>query len=162
MDTVAMAQLSDVYYAALTMPGEDDEIEAAPVARALSAGVCYCCKTAMVRGRNGALHIAWRHVYPGDMRDIAFVTSHDDGRTFGAPVRVHEDKWSVKGCPDDGPALAADARGSVHVVWPTMVLGKETATKTIVCRAGRPAGARTCPSPAGDRDTWRSRRRGVG
>jgi len=38
-----------------------------------------------------------------------------------APVRVSEDRWSIAGCPDDGPALAIDGRDRVHVVWPTVV-----------------------------------------
>ena len=131
MDSVAMAQLSDVYFASFTMPGSDLAMTSAPVARAISSGVCYCCKTALAHGAAGTVYLAWRHVYPGDIRDIAFVTSHDGGRTFSAPVRVHEDGWAIKGCPDDGPAMVADRRGRVHIVWPTMIAGTETATKTI-------------------------------
>jgi hypothetical protein len=122
MDTVAMAQLSDLYFASLA----SDEPP-----RALTAGVCYCCKTAMAHGPDGVIHLAWRHVYEGDMRDIAFTTSRDRGRTFGAPVRVHEDAWSIKGCPDDGPAMTVDAEGRVHLVWPTMVVGQTVATKIV-------------------------------
>lgn len=112
VDTVAMAQRSDLYFAG----GTDD---AAP--RALTAGVCYCCKTAMVHGADGAIHLAWRHVYPDNMRDIAFTTSRDGGRTFSEPVRVSEDEWSIAGCPDDGPSMTVDTAGRVHVVWPTVV-----------------------------------------
>jgi hypothetical protein len=120
LDTVAMAQQSDLYFAA----GPDD-----PSPKALAAGVCYCCKTAMAHGSDGAIHIAWRHVYPGDMRDIALTTSRDGGRTFGAPVRVSEDRWSIAGCPDDGPSMAVDDAGRVHVVWPTVVTGSDSSTR---------------------------------
>ena len=62
---------------------------------------------------------AWRHVYPGNIRDIAFSRAAD-GRTFSPPVRVSSDKWQLDGCPDDGPAIALDAANVTHIVWPTM------------------------------------------
>ena len=45
------------------------------------------------------------------------------GRTFSAPVRVSEDQWEIHGCPDDGPAMTVDKRGTVHVIWPTVIGG---------------------------------------
>lgn len=114
-DGVAMAQGSGLFYASLSS-------KAAPE-RQLTAGVCYCCKTALAAGPGGRLYAAWRHVYPGSFRDMAFTMSRDGGRTFSPPVRVSEDGWSINGCPDDGPALALDARGGVHVIWPTVLDG---------------------------------------
>ena len=96
---------------------------AADLERKLTAGTCYCCKTALVTGRDDALYAAWRHVYPGNLRDIAFSVSRDRGRTFSAPVRVSEDDWEIHGCPDDGPAMTVDKRGTVHVIWPTVIGG---------------------------------------
>ncbi|MEO7271204.1 MAG: hypothetical protein ABI211_04280, partial [Vicinamibacterales bacterium] len=32
-----------------------------------------------------------------------------------------EDGWKLNACPDDGPAMAIDKSGRLHVVWPTMV-----------------------------------------
>ena len=49
--------------------------------------------------------------------------SHDGGRTFSPPARVSEDNWVLDGCPENGPSLAVDAGGRVHVVWPTLVPG---------------------------------------
>jgi hypothetical protein len=120
-DGAAMAQRSDLYFASLD--------GGAP--RAITPGVCYCCKTAIAHGPGEAVHLAWRHVYPGDMRDIAFASSSDGGRTFGQPIRVAEDRWSVAGCPDDGPSMAVDRAGRIHVVWPTMVTEGDVATKTL-------------------------------
>ena len=111
-DGLAMAQKSSLYFTAL-----DGSI--AP--RAIDAGVCYCCKTSVVVGRDGAIYAAWRQVYPGNIRDIAFTVSRDGGRSFADPVRVSEDRWVLEGCPDDGPALAVDAGNRVHAVWPTLV-----------------------------------------
>ena len=116
-DSVAQARKSGLYYASAS--------GASPVERELAKGVCYCCKTSLVVGPTGELFAAWRHVYEGDLRDMAFTVSRDGGRTFTEPIRVSEDKWAIKGCPDDGPAMAVDDRGTVHIVWPTMIDGAE-------------------------------------
>ena len=111
-DGVAMAQRSKLFFGSL---------DGAIAPRAITGGVCYCCKTALAVGPDGAIHAAWRHVYPGNIRDIAFTVSRDGGATFSAPVRVSEDRWQLEGCPDDGPAIAIDRANRVHVVWPTLV-----------------------------------------
>jgi hypothetical protein len=107
-------QQSKIYFAAL-----DGSI--AP--HAITAGVCYCCKTALAAEPDGSVYAAWRHVYPGNLRDIAFSRSQDGGRTFTPPIRVSEDHWMLDGCPDDGPAMVVDAKHRVHIVWPTLVQG---------------------------------------
>jgi hypothetical protein len=114
-DGSAMAQKSSLYYGSLsgTTPRE----------RRITPGVCYCCKTALLAGANGSLYAAWRHVYPGDLRDMAFTMSRDGGQSFAPIARVSEDHWAINGCPDDGPAMALDARNAVHIVWPTVVGG---------------------------------------
>lgn len=114
-DGVAMAQRSGLYYASVA------GIRASE--RELARGVCYCCKTALAAGPDGTLFAAWRHVYPGNVRDMALTLSRDRGRTFSAPARVSEDQWAINGCPDDGPAIAVDARGTAHLVWPTVIDG---------------------------------------
>jgi len=110
---VTMAQKSALYYA-----GAEGE-------REITKGVCYCCKTAMAAGNDGTLYAAWRQVYPGNIRDIAFTLSRDGGRTFAPPVRVSDDEWQLEGCPDDGPALAVDGRRMAHIVWPTVTASPE-------------------------------------
>lgn len=107
-DGVAMAQKSGLYY---SNGGRE---------RPLTHGVCYCCKTA-VAAHGGRLFLAWRHVYPGSLRDIAFMTSATGAAVFAEPVRVSQDQWQLDGCPDDGPAVAVESGGLVHVVWPTLV-----------------------------------------
>jgi hypothetical protein len=118
-DGAERAQRSKLFFASLEDPAG---------AREITGGVCYCCKTALAAGANGGIYAAWRHVYPGNLRDIAFAMSRDGGRTFGPPVRISEDKWQIEGCPENGPALAVDAAGRIHVVWPTLVreAGRET------------------------------------
>ena len=113
-DGVAMAQQSALYMATIGDPSSP---------RILTRGVCYCCKTALVTGPDGAVYVAWRHVYPGNLRDVAFAMSRDGGRTFSSPLRVSEDRWQLDGCPDDGPSMARAADGRLHIVWPTLVSG---------------------------------------
>ena len=111
-DAVARAQLSGLYMASGSGP-----------AREIARGVCYCCKTSMASGPGGVVVASWRHVFDGNLRDIAFVLSRDGGRTFGAPTRVSQDGWAIDGCPEDGPAVALDTTGAVHLAWPTVVPG---------------------------------------
>lgn len=114
-DGADMAQFSGLYHYSMTRSSRDREV---------AKGVCYCCKLAMATGRGNELFVAWRHVYPGNIRDIAFAMSSDDGRTFSAPLRVSEDNWQLAGCPDDGPAMAVGTDGTIHIVWPTVIGGE--------------------------------------
>ncbi len=111
-DGVAMAQKSALYYASVSPSGVRE--------RPLFPGVCYCCKTAMAIAPNGSIYAAWRHVFAGNFRDIGFSASRDGGATFSPMTRVNQDGWSINGCPDDGPAMAVDAAGVVHLAWPTV------------------------------------------
>ena len=121
-DGVAMAQKSKLYLGS---------VDGAIAPRAITGGVCYCCKTAIATAADGAVFAAWRHVYPGNIRDIAFTASHDGGKTFAPPLRVSEDKWVLEGCPDDGPAMAVDAKNRVHIVWPTLITEPGASDPTI-------------------------------
>lgn len=107
------AMRQDVYHA--MWKGAD-----APVETLVASNVCFCCKTA-VAARGGDVYVAWRHLFPGGVRDIAIARSTDGGRTFIDPVRVSEDNWKIDACPDDGPAMAIDAQGAVRLAWPTLV-----------------------------------------
>jgi hypothetical protein len=113
-DSMARAQLSQIFFARLNEPAS---------AHSIASGVCYCCKTSVAVGRDGSIVASWRHVYPGNVRDIAFTKSTDGGRTFAAPVRVSEDNWKLDVCPENGPAVGVDAGNAIHVVWPTLVQG---------------------------------------
>ncbi len=128
-DGVAMAQRSGLYYSSQS---------GGPAAeRELFKGVCYCCKTALATGPDGSVFAAWRHVFAGNYRDMGFTVSRDGGKTFSPLVRVNQDGWSINGCPDDGPAMAVDGRGAVHLVWPTVRGGTEGALLYAVSHGGR-------------------------
>ena len=104
----------DVYHASIAPDGRIVE-------SLIATGVCFCCKTAVAVDAGGAVYAAWRHVFPGSMRDIAFAKSTDGGSHFGPLVRVSEDKWELNGCPEDGPSIAVDRSGVIHVAWATLV-----------------------------------------
>jgi hypothetical protein len=119
-DGVARAQLSKLFFARL---------DGTSSATAITGGVCYCCKTAVATSADGSIYAAWRHVYAGNVRDIAFTMSRDGGQRFAPPVRVSEDNWVLDGCPEDGPGMAVGADGRIHVVWPTLVPGATPASE---------------------------------
>jgi hypothetical protein len=104
----------DVYHSTIAPDGRIVE-------SLIATGVCFCCKTAVAVDAGGAVYAAWRHIFPGSLRDIAFAKSTDGGRHFGPLVRVSEDKWELNGCPEDGPTIAVDQSGVVHIAWATLV-----------------------------------------
>jgi hypothetical protein len=117
---VARAQQSKLMFSRLGESGSSHQ---------LTGGVCYCCKTAIATDSAGGVYAAWRHVYEGNVRDLAFTKSSDGGRTFAPPVRVSDDHWVLDGCPENGPALAVDEAKRIHVVWPTLVPGATSASE---------------------------------
>ncbi len=108
-----MSPRQDVFHAVWRGAG-------APTETRVATNVCFCCKTAIVT-RGNDVFVAWRHLFDGGVRDIAIARSADGGRTFGDPVRASADNWKIDACPDDGPALAVDARDVLHVTWPTLI-----------------------------------------
>lgn len=103
---------------------------------------CPCCRTALATGTDGTLYMAWRHVFPGSIRDIVVAHSADHGATWSAPVRAHADNWVFDACPHAGPALDVDSAGALHVVWWT---GKEGTAGVYTARSAN--GAMTFEPP---------------
>jgi hypothetical protein len=128
----------DVVHASWRPDGTTDE-------RLVESHVCFCCKTSVAAGPGGDVYLAWRHVYPTNLRDIAVSRSTDGGRTFGDPVRVHEDGWQLNGCPEDGPAIALDDAGRLHIVWPTMTGEGANAEKALFYSSSTDGGRTFAP-----------------
>jgi hypothetical protein len=84
----------------------------------VSENACPCCRPQIAFGSRGELYVAWRRVFPGDIRDIVLSKSSDAGRSFLAPLRVAEDNWKINGCPDSGPAILR-VGGRLYVAWLT-------------------------------------------
>jgi hypothetical protein len=88
-----------------------------PTRMAYREPTCPCCRTAIAAGPDGALYLAWRAIFPGDVRDVVVMRSGDGGETWDAPVKPREDGWVFPGCPHAGPSLKVDAEGRVHIAW---------------------------------------------
>jgi len=73
--------------------------------QAIAHGVCPCCRPVAVADARGSVQVVWRGVYSGDHRDMALAVSSDGGETFGEARRVHEDGWSINGCPHSGATM---------------------------------------------------------
>ena len=79
---------------------------------------CPCCRPSLAFGARGEVFVAWRRVFPGEIRDLVVSASQDGGKTFAEPVRVHDDGWKLRGCPDCGATLAED-NGVLSIAWMT-------------------------------------------
>lgn len=107
---------STLYFAATTPNnGFVDEI-------ALHRGTCECCRTDLLVDEQGSIHVAYRSLmYPSalfgeQVRDMAYVHSEDNGRTFSSETAISADNWAIRACPHTGPALASE-NGRIHAVW---------------------------------------------
>jgi len=114
----------------------------APNVRVSAGEACPCCRTSLATGVDGTLYLAWRQVYPGNIRDVVVARSSDRGATWSEPVRVHEDNWVFDACPHAGPSLQVDKAGRVHIAWWT---GKEGSAGVFYARSDD--GAKTFGAP---------------
>ena len=64
--------------------------------------VCDCCNISLLVDAKGTLNVYYRD-NNDDIRDIAKMTSTDNGLTFSQPQILHEDQWKIIGCPHSGP-----------------------------------------------------------
>ena len=86
--------------------------------RELDSLTCACCQTDMVRGSKRTA-VVYRDRTEKEVRDIAVVAFDADATK---PRLVHDDAWTMPGCPVNGPALAV--RGERFLTaWPTMAKG---------------------------------------
>ncbi|MFL5575506.1 MAG: sialidase family protein [Gemmatimonadaceae bacterium] len=113
-----------------------------PNVRVAGGEACPCCRTSVATGKGDTVYVAWRQVYPGNVRDVVVARSADGGATWNEPVRVHADGWVFDGCPHAGPSLQVDGAGRLHVAWWT---GKEGAAGVFYARSDD--GARSFGAP---------------
>lgn len=86
----------------------------------VALSVCPCCRPSIAFTDAKTLHIGWRGVMDGDVRDIFVATSTDGGLTFPTSARIAEDNWQLNGCPHSGPSLAT-LGGKLFIAWHTAV-----------------------------------------
>ena len=62
------------------------------------------------------------------IRDITVERSLDGGaaKVFSEPSKVGRDNWFMNGCPDSGPGMDFDSKGTLHLAWFT---GSESASQ---------------------------------
>jgi hypothetical protein len=84
----------------------------------VAAGVCPCCRPAFAFGDDGTAYLAWREVFPGNVRNIV-VAHSSDGVAWSAPTVVSDDTWSIVGCPDSGPTMTV-VGDTLHIAWFTL------------------------------------------
>ncbi len=92
-------------------------------AASIDSVTCECCPNSAVVSSRGPIVVYRNRVDsiprtetspPLAVRDI-HVSRLEQGR-WTTPVRVHADNWLFKGCPDNGPAIAASG-DTVAVAW---------------------------------------------
>ena len=83
--------------------------------RILDPFVCDCCNISLLVDPAGALHLYYRE-NQDNIRDIAQMSSTDNGRTFSKPQILSKDNWQINGCPHSGPTSSAGG-GSPLIAW---------------------------------------------
>jgi hypothetical protein len=81
----------------------------------LDERICECCQTSAALTAEGPLAV-YRGRSEREVRDIQSVRRSAAG--WGAPRAVHADEWQIKGCPVNGPSVAAEGRRAA-VAWYT-------------------------------------------
>ncbi len=102
----------------------------------VAGSTCECCRTDIYVDSLNNIHIAYRNIIqPGEpgfitqkeeakqngvknidsldfwdndteIRDMYYIFSSDQGKTFTKPVPIYRDNWHISGCPHTGPSLA--------------------------------------------------------
>ncbi|MBG6236019.1 hypothetical protein IWX76_002600 [Pedobacter sp. CAN_A7] len=92
--------------------------------RILDKGTCECCRTSIIKDDGGNLHVAYRSIISSSLitkkrvRDMAYLYSADQGKTFAPVKTISNDNWEIDGCPHSGPSLASTPE-KVHAFWYT-------------------------------------------
>ncbi|MFT4565736.1 MAG: hypothetical protein ACI9FN_000689, partial [Saprospiraceae bacterium] len=87
--------------------------------------VCDCCQTDLIIDGNIPI-VIYRDRSPSEVRDISISRYYDDKWT--EPVKVHNDEWTINGCPVNGPAIALNNE-EIGVAWYT---ASEQAPKILI------------------------------
>src|SRR5699024_7006004 len=66
---------------------------------------CQCCKLNLYVDDDQTLHLVYRSLTEDNIRDIAHISSKDNGKSFSLPAVVSDDQWQINACPHNGPAI---------------------------------------------------------
>ena len=87
----------------------------------IDAVVCDCCNISLLVDNKGVLNVYYRD-NNNDIRDIAKMTSADNGQTFSKSEILYKDNWQISGCPHSGASSVAF--GNTNLI--TWFSGSET------------------------------------
>lgn len=114
---VAVAYLSDI-------PGKQHERDLKFVTskgdafgdvKTLDPFTCDCCNISLLVDTKGILNLYYRE-NQDNTRDIAKMTSSDNGATFSQATILLADKWKINGCPHSGPTSGSSQNGNL-IAW---------------------------------------------
>ncbi|WP_207533083.1 sialidase family protein [Desertivirga arenae] len=95
----------------------------------LNKSTCECCRTNLMVDNQGNIHVAYRSIqYPAttagaQVRDMVYISSVDNGKSFTKEKAISNDNWKIEGCPHSGPSLAVSSN-KVSAVWFSAAEGK--------------------------------------
>lgn len=84
--------------------------------RIIAEGCCQCCRTDLLIGKNGDIHVLYRGIIQDSIRDMLYTVSTDRGVNFAKPQLISKDNWVLKGCPHTGPSMTENKQG-IHFAW---------------------------------------------
>lgn len=82
-------------------------------------------RVALATAADGTVIAAWRtklNQFKGSydaVRDVEIASSHDGGRSWSDPKKVHNDRFKAGDCPQITVGLDTDGTGRVHIAWYT-------------------------------------------
>lgn len=79
----------------------------------LDARVCDCCQTDAVLTDSGPV-VVYRDRSDEEVRDISIVRQQNGEWT--KPRTIHQDNWTIAGCPVNGPAITAQGN-AIAIAW---------------------------------------------
>lgn len=77
--------------------------------------VCDCCNISLLVDTKGTLNLYYRE-NQDNIRDIAKMTSADNGQTFVKPAILFADNWQINGCPHSGPTSSMGTDSNL-IAW---------------------------------------------
>jgi hypothetical protein len=90
-------------------------------------GVCECCPLSIAAGPLETVGIVFRN-HLAKFRDLHFLLSRDDGRSYQEPLKLPGQTWELTGCPMAEGAVAfqdAFGDGGRGPVWPVVVNARD-------------------------------------
>lgn len=100
----------------------------------IAGSTCECCRTDFYVDKQNNIHIAYRDLidknepnFDGngkiEIRDMYYISSKDNGKSFSKPMPISKDNWHINGCPHTGPSMAFN-QNKLATVWFTAANNK--------------------------------------